>query len=852
MNTENSYTGLTAFNHSAVEFTGGNLTNLDKDAIVLFNNSSINIKDLTISNIADDPISVFNTSTLSALNLTIKDLPSFDFPFTDVLALFNSSTLSIKNSNFEYCPGEACITFFNGNDYLANPVNLMIENTKFSGGTGSALLTFGAGESITNIKNSSIKNFINYGVENYSNITVNAENNDWGDKTGPYHITLNPDGLGQMIYGNIDFEPWVGQEGPIPDTFYAKIKNAPSGVAQMYMNANTSELVKTFPNDWILKVFPKTLTPDGWIKVQDMTDGSEGWMNTAFVYEESKQGEFENSSSVHFDGSGSINERKQVIVGAINNYFSNFETRKSLYSSDDHTYKLSNLVKEGFHLEVILAMIDQESGGVGYNNEYVTYDFGHGIMQSTMYRSGAYDNRGGWSLDKKSGGISSVVLKKCTNTKKVGDFDYERCYDPIIGQVWNDTLIDPSTKKPRIDSKTKRKGGLMEGVTRYKYAVYDYNSFSYDPLQRFNDPDANNPLFQDNPTYKNYANTVQSIYSNIKDGLAVLESKNGQVWLTPCSQEVAMDNLIFTCSEINMIKSICGYNGASVTSDDYLGAVSKKLKTLSPYFEDRSYSNTDQLIEKLAIAGKNRVELRKHSPIDIAIKDSQGNVVGFVDGEEKVDVPTGAYDSNFERAVIFFPDDTYTYEVVGDSEGGTYGVDIDIFDNSEEPVSFRAIDLPIIPGEKHIYKVNQDKLKNDEPDAVTITIDKDGDGVPERTIYSGNELSSLDTAKENPAESSPGAVPLWTIASRIKPLVLGAQTEQTTEQIKSTTSQKTTTLISQKIVKKSVSGKKNAIANKTKIELAQQKKEVENISLPTNTNSKKPNWFMRLWQLLFN
>lgn len=40
--------------------------------------------------------------------------------------------------------------------------------------------------------------------------TVHAENNWWGDNSGPYHETLNPSGTGATITGEpIDFDPWV-------------------------------------------------------------------------------------------------------------------------------------------------------------------------------------------------------------------------------------------------------------------------------------------------------------------------------------------------------------------------------------------------------------------------------------------------------------------------------------------------------------------------------------------------------------------------------------------------------------------------------------------------------------------
>jgi hypothetical protein len=51
-----------------------------------------------------------------------------------------------------------------------------------------------------------------YGM--YSDITyltVDATGTWWGDQSGPYHPTLNPDGAGNAVTDNILFEPWTGQ-----------------------------------------------------------------------------------------------------------------------------------------------------------------------------------------------------------------------------------------------------------------------------------------------------------------------------------------------------------------------------------------------------------------------------------------------------------------------------------------------------------------------------------------------------------------------------------------------------------------------------------------------------------------
>jgi len=43
----------------------------------------------------------------------------------------------------------------------------------------------------------------------YHNVDLNAILNWWGDPTGPYHPTENPDGLGDEIFGDVLFDPWT-------------------------------------------------------------------------------------------------------------------------------------------------------------------------------------------------------------------------------------------------------------------------------------------------------------------------------------------------------------------------------------------------------------------------------------------------------------------------------------------------------------------------------------------------------------------------------------------------------------------------------------------------------------------
>jgi hypothetical protein len=64
----------------------------------------------------------------------------------------------------------------------------------------------------------SIHSNTNYGACNSGTpiITMDAEDNWWGDDSGPYHST-NPTGVGNNVSDNVDFSPWI-DESVIPTT----------------------------------------------------------------------------------------------------------------------------------------------------------------------------------------------------------------------------------------------------------------------------------------------------------------------------------------------------------------------------------------------------------------------------------------------------------------------------------------------------------------------------------------------------------------------------------------------------------------------------------------------------------
>jgi len=61
--------------------------------------------------------------------------------------------------------------------------------------------------------NNNIYNNQLYGLKNNVTTTIiDAENNWWGDPTGPYHPTTNPDGFGNAVSDYVDYDPWLTSE----------------------------------------------------------------------------------------------------------------------------------------------------------------------------------------------------------------------------------------------------------------------------------------------------------------------------------------------------------------------------------------------------------------------------------------------------------------------------------------------------------------------------------------------------------------------------------------------------------------------------------------------------------------
>ena len=370
------------------------------------------------------------------------------------------------------------------------------------------------------------------------------------------------------------------------------------------------------------------------------------------------------------ENQGEQSETIPVILEAVNHYYNNSDTTNSLYSSNNLGNDLSVFKREGFPLELILAIAAEESkgteggkepGGGGlvytaFNNALVTWDDGYGIMQLTS-----------------------------TEYKGMGS-------------------------------------GLTIGASAQEYVAYRWVWVGY-----------KDDFFQE---YRCnwYSNTRQGIYSNIKDGLRKLQD----VYLLPCSGPRIVADVTFTCSDLQRINAVWGYNGFVFTRD-YLARVADRLETLNKYFPGESYSNEDNLIWKLRIANANKEKARLWSPCDLCVTNPNGERTGVVQGQIYEEIICSMYNSFEESVTLILPEQPLLYSVSGTSNG-TYGFTVDST-HGEMETTFEASGIITLPGAVHQYQFNWDVLSA-EGEGATIYIDSNGDGIFERTVIVDEDLTS--------------------------------------------------------------------------------------------------------------
>lgn len=518
-----------------------------------------------------------------------------------------------------------------------------------------------------------------------SNTAVATINNDGiviGMSSGTTTITATFDGMKGSTFLTI----WN------PSSFWSQLQNSPQdwfNLRKTYgiQNKSADDIIKTAPNDWVVKVATTTdstgnpIEFDGyrWYGVIDPTDNAVGWMVAKNVISGIEYLSYDANAQTLLETKATTmstrGARIPVILQAVDNYYIAAITSNSLYGGGGGYDGLNNfqtfIQGSAFPKELIMAIIAEESGNDEFNNEICAgiLDGGVGIMQIT-------------STDAK--GLGSSLFNKL----KLGD-----CNKKTTGWV----------------------GMLSQFYSNASQGIYANIKDGFRVLQD-------------------------------KFAQAVRIMQNPKI-ISPCP--IIIENTEITCTDLKQILTVWGYNGFGKDKygdySNYLGRVAQKLKGLNTYFVGAIDSNNQIALytvsDKLTLANDNKQLIKLNSPGELQVIDPENNITGVVDGVTKEDIPLSVYRVESKGVAVFFPGDIRRYKVVGTSDG-EYGLDIDYTKNGVLRI-FRAVNIPTTPGEIHEYLIDWDALDRGER-GVTVRIDTNGDGIIDRVVQSDGTLTEIE------------------------------------------------------------------------------------------------------------
>ncbi|HEY4493444.1 MAG TPA: hypothetical protein VJB98_02395 [Candidatus Paceibacterota bacterium] len=558
--------------------------------------------------------------------------------------------------------------------------------------------------------------------------TATDRGNWWAKNTNCTQDPANPDHCTNMYNegDGTDNAPWACENAwrsnvncpttPLPNEngIWGEVTSFSTGTTTYYKDSPLTIPVKVLPNGWVLKVLGKQT--EKW-EVQDVTDDSTGWVKSSDMSSDSSldQERGERAEVTKTDKAA----RVEVIDEAISHFYNNNSVSESLYSSNSLgrmgvRSNISQLKSLGFVKALIYATASWESGGKDFNNELVTYDYGHGIKQITFqawfneplnYQMNTWDNRGL---------ASNIIISGCESVKSD---NYKDCY---------------------VNTQTQNK--LLK------------------PYKQFQDNQAN-------PTYKMYSNSSQSIYANVKDGMVLLAgamtraNRNignpGINWASGFSFPYTISD-----NEMKQMSSLRDYNagpGSRCTpvlnpyNQYYLKNVGLKLSTINSIFPELNYTDTDHFVEKLSFASTEQDRIEACSPVYVQVLDSANRLVGYNGTAVVHQIPRVTYDYNeYKVAHVLLPNDDYSYRALG-YETGTYSLYIDRFSEEKGDASFIATEIPTSRGEIHEYNPDWKALATGKR-GMLVKVDNDGDGVFDYEFVVGSALTSdkfMKFSKEN-------------------------------------------------------------------------------------------------------
>ena len=214
-------------------------------------NTSIVGNTITGSSILNDTVGIYLSSSSNASiagNTIMNNSYGILFSSSNVITITNNTIASNGDGIYLYSSGNTTIadtTISNNGDgiYLSSSSNTIITGNTISSNndkgiylhssssttiTGNTISNNDVGIYLKYLRYSSnntvhLNNIVantNYGIYvDSGNDSIVAEENWWGDESGPYHPEENQRGGGDNVSDFVDFSPWLNEDGePVKDT----------------------------------------------------------------------------------------------------------------------------------------------------------------------------------------------------------------------------------------------------------------------------------------------------------------------------------------------------------------------------------------------------------------------------------------------------------------------------------------------------------------------------------------------------------------------------------------------------------------------------------------------------------
>ena len=223
---------------SVLDITNSDLSGLLQSALSVNFGSTVTMSDSRITNVLYQPVIVSNNSRLSLYNSEVLDT-GLDYAISVAL----NSTLGIASSTIDggidsgigifytstaYISSSTIRNFLDGVIRVVDGSKLIIATSSIQSNTNGITLLNRCEEcsgtfkekrrSYLTARNNSLVENISFGVlhESPTN-SSDARGNWWGDPSGPYHVGLNPGGLGDAVSDNVDFSEWLVKDPFAPE-----------------------------------------------------------------------------------------------------------------------------------------------------------------------------------------------------------------------------------------------------------------------------------------------------------------------------------------------------------------------------------------------------------------------------------------------------------------------------------------------------------------------------------------------------------------------------------------------------------------------------------------------------------